>query len=37
MAWMMKTNPKQMGSFIRKMSEMTGESIDEQMEEVVKN
>ena len=25
-----------MGSLIRKMSEMTGESIDEQMEEVVR-
>ena len=30
-------DPKQMGSLIRKMSEMTGESIDEQMEEVVEN
>jgi len=29
-------DPKQMGSLIRKMSEMTGESIDEQMEEVVR-
>ena len=29
-------DPKQMGSLIRKMSEMTGERIDDQMEEVVR-